>query len=260
MAQSSTIEWTQATWNPVVGCRKVSAGCANCYAERMAKRIAAMARADIDAGRDPGRKAGYLHVINGKGRWNGTVYLDEVVVEAPLFWRTPKVIFVNSMSDLFHEDMPLEFIQRVFGVMNRCPQHTFQVLTKRPERAWELSAEVKWTANIWMGASVENQQVVPRIEELRHTGALVKFLSVEPLLGPIPHLPLTGIDWIIVGGESGPGARPMSPEWARSIRDQCLAASVPFFFKQWGGVNKKAAGRELDGRTRDEMPAVGSAK
>ena len=260
MAQSSTIEWTQATWNPVVGCRKVSAGCANCYAERMAKRIAAMARADVDAGRDPGRKAGYLHVINGKGRWNGTVYLDEVVVEAPLFWRTPKVIFVNSMSDLFHEDMPLEFIQRVFGVMNRCPQHTFQVLTKRPERAWELSAEVKWTANIWMGASVENQQVVPRIEELRHTGVLVKFLSVEPLLGPIPHLPLTGIDWIIVGGESGPGARPMSPEWARSIRDQCLAASVPFFFKQWGGVNKKAAGRELDGRTRDEMPAVGSAK
>lgn len=258
MARNSTIEWTQTTWNPVIGCRKVSSGCANCYAERLAKRLAAMARADGDAGRNPGRKSGYLHVINGKGRWNGSVFLDESVVEAPLSWRSARVIFVNSMSDLFHKDVPLEFIQRVFTVMNRCPRHTFQVLTKRPERAREVSRSLIWTPNIWMGTSVENQAVLPRIAELKNTGAVVKFLSVEPLLGSIPRLPLTCIDWVIVGGESGPGARPMKPEWARSIRDQCLAAGVPFFFKQWGGVNKKAAGRELDGRIWEEMPRVAS--
>lgn len=254
MAQASTIEWTEATWNPVVGCRKVSAGCANCYAERMAKRLAAMATADLEAGRNPGKKAAYLHVINGAGRWNGDVYLDDSAVEAPLSWRSPKVIFVNSMSDLFHEDVPLKFIQSVFDVMNRCPQHTFQVLTKRPERTLEVSKRVTWTRNIWMGTSVENRAVVRRVHELQQTGAKVKFLSVEPLLGPIPRLPLTGIDWVIVGGESGPGARPMQADWVTQIRDRCVSQDVPFFFKQWGGVNKSSTGRTLDGRTWNQMP------
>jgi protein gp37 len=256
MAQSSTIEWTQATWNPVVGCRKVSSGCANCYAERMAHRLAAMARADVAAGRNPGKKAAYLHVINARGRWNGDVFLDDSAVTAPLSWRTPKFIFVNSMSDLFHEDVPLRFIQSVFDVMNACPQHTFQVLTKRPGRAREYSGKFKWTSNIWMGTSVENRAVVERVHELRGTKAQVKFLSVEPLLGPLPQLPLTGIDWVIVGGESGPGARFMDPAWVRQIRDCCIAREVLFFFKQWGGVDKSATGRELDGRTWDEMPGV----
>lgn len=256
MAQASSIEWTEATWNPVVGCRKVSSGCANCYAERMAKRLAAMASADFESGRNAGKKAAYLRVINGYGRWNGDVYLDESAVETPLSWRAPKVIFVNSMSDLFHEDVPLPFIRRVFDVMNRCPQHTFQVLTKRPERTRELSKELPWASNIWMGTSVENRAVVRRVHDLRRTGARVKFLSVEPLLGPIPRLPLTGINWVIVGGESGPGARPMDPDWARQIRDRCRERGVPFFFKQWGGVEKSAAGRRLDGRTWDEMPML----
>lgn len=259
MAQASTIEWTEATWNPVVGCRKVSSGCANCYAERMAKRLAAMASADIDAGRNPGKKAAYLNVINGRGRWNGDVFLDESAVETPLAWRTPKVIFVNSMSDLFHEDVPLSFIQSIFRVMNQCPQHTFQVLTKRPERTCEVSEQVSWTRNVWMGTSVENLAVVRRVHALQKTGAKVKFLSVEPLLGPIPRLPLTGINWVIVGGESGPGARPMDPRWVRQLRKRCVARDVPFFFKQWGGVDKSATGRELDGRTWDQMPDVAAA-
>jgi protein gp37 len=254
MAQSSSIEWTQATWNPVLGCRKVSSGCTNCYAERMSRRLAAMARADTAAGRNPGKKAGYLHVINRRGRWNGDVYLDEDSVEAPLSWRAPRTIFVNSMSDLFHEDVPLEFIQRVFGVMNRCERHTFQVLTKRPERAGEISHALCWGANVWMGTSVENRLVTDRVAHLRRTGAQIKFLSVEPLLGPIPRLPVAGIDWVIVGGESGPGARPMEEAWVRQIRDRCLAYKVHFFFKQWGGVNKKRTGRALEGRTWDELP------
>lgn len=254
MAQSSTIEWTEATWNPVVGCKKVSAGCANCYAERMAKRLAAMADADLARGRNPGKKAAYLQVINGRGRWNGHVYLDYLSVEAPLSWSAPRVIFVNSMSDLFHEEVPEDFVQAVFDVMNRCEQHTFQVLTKRPERAHALSPRLSWTPNIWLGTSVENGVVTSRIRELRGTHANIKFLSVEPLLGPIPRLPLTDIDWVIVGGESGPGARPMAPEWVRQIRDRCVERGVPFFFKQWGGVAKKKTGRVLDGRTWDEMP------
>lgn len=259
MAQQSSIEWTEATWNPVVGCRKVSAGCANCYAERMSKRLAAMATADVEAGRNPGRKAGYLHVINGKGRWNGDVFLDESAVTAPLAWRLPRVIFVNSMSDLFHEDVPLRFIRAVFDVMNRCPHHTFQVLTKRPERAREVASKLKWTSNIWMGTSVENKTVTGRVRDLKGTKAKVKFLSVEPLIGPIPRLPIAGIDWVIVGGESGPGARPMEADWVRQIRDRCVERGVPFFFKQWGGVTKSATGRELDGRTWDEMPETASA-
>lgn len=256
MAQASTIEWTEATWNPVVGCRKVSSGCAHCYAERMAKRLAAMAAADLAADRNPGKKAAYLNVINGRGRWNGDVFLDEAAVDAPLSWRSPKVIFVNSMSDLFHEDVPLRFIQRVFRVMNDCPRHTFQVLTKRPERTRAISSKLTWTSNIWMGTSVENRAVVRRVHELRKTAAKIKFLSVEPLLGPLPRLPLSGIDWVIVGGESGPGARPMNPQWVRQIRDRCIRYDVPFFFKQWGGVQKSVTGRELDGDTWDEMPCV----
>ncbi|MGE3182632.1 MAG: DUF5131 family protein [Phycisphaerae bacterium] len=254
MAQSSSIEWTEATWNPVVGCRKVSAGCAHCYAERMAKRLAAIAKSQEARQRNAGRAANYLQVINQYGRWNGSVYLDESAVDFPLNWRTPRTIFVNSMSDLFHEDVPLDFIQRVFAVMNRCPQHTFQVLTKRPERAAEFSDRLKWSANIWMGTSVENAAVSSRVHDLRNTDAEIKFLSVEPLLGPIPQLPVKGIQWVIVGGESGPGARPMDPDWVDQIHQRCVKYNIPFFFKQWGGVNKKKAGRELAGRTWDEMP------
>lgn len=254
MAQTSTIEWTEATWNPVVGCRKVSSGCANCYAERMAKRLAAMAEADVASGRNPGKKAAYLHVINRRGRWNGDVYLDYASVGAPLSWTAPRVIFVNSMSDLFHDDVPEDFVHSVFDVMNRCAQHTFQLLTKRPERAAELSRRLAWAPNIWMGTSVENAAVTHRVHELRRTRAAVKFLSVEPLIGAIPRLPLAGIDWVIVGGESGPGARPMKVEWVREIRDRCIERGVPFFFKQWGGVAKKKNGRVLDGRTWGEMP------
>jgi protein gp37 len=254
LAQGSSIEWTESTWNPVVGCAKVSAGCRNCYAERMAKRLAAMALADVKSGRAPGRKANYLHVINNRGRWNGKVYLDEGAVDDPRAWREPRVIFVNSMSDLFHPDVPLTFIRKVFDTMNACPQHTFQILTKRPERAAELSAKLTWTPNIWMGASVEDALVRDRVGHLRKTAAHIRFLSVEPLIGPIPRLSVAGIHWVIVGGESGPGARPMQIEWVRQIRDRCVANGVPFFFKQWGGVNKKVTGRMLDGREWNDMP------
>lgn len=254
MAQSSRIEWTQLTWNPVVGCRKVSAGCANCYAERMARRLAAMARAARARGANPGRTANYESVVDARGRWTGSVFLDDEAVADPLSWRLPRTVFVNSMSDLFHEDVPLDFVRRVFATMNACPQHTFQVLTKRPHRAAAWSRELDWSRNIWLGTSVENAEVFDRITDLRRTGAAVKFLSIEPLLGPLPRLPLAGVHWVIVGGESGPGAREMKPEWVRPIRDKCIATGVPFFFKQWGGVNKKAAGRTLDQRTWDELP------
>ncbi|HEY2894294.1 MAG TPA: phage Gp37/Gp68 family protein, partial [Pirellulales bacterium] len=236
MAQASTIEWTQTTWNPVVGCRKVSSGCAHCYAERMAKRLAAMARASHKRGQNPGRLSHYEEVINSRGQWNGRVFLDEEALDDPLSWRLPRTIFVNSMSDLFHEAVPIEFIQRTFEIMQRCSQHTFQVLTKRPERAAEISDQLRWPPNVWMGTSVENKAVVERIGRLRRTGAAIKFLSVEPLLGPIPRLPLSEIDWVIVGGESGPGARAMQAGWVRQIRDRCLRFGVAFFFKQWGGV------------------------
>lgn len=255
MAQASTIEWTQSTWNPVVGCSKVSDGCAHCYAERMAKRLAAMARAKVALGESPGRTGNYAKVINGKGRWNGEVYLDDAALDDPLRWRLPRVIFVNSMSDLFHENVPLSFVRKVFDVMQRCPQHTFQILTKRPERAAEYSPDLYWPNNVWMGTSVENVAVTNRVRHLRRTHARVKFLSVEPLLGPIPRLPLEGIDWVIVGGESGPGARPVNADWVRQIRDRCVSRQVPFFFKQWGGVNKKASGRILDRRTHDGFPS-----
>jgi protein gp37 len=257
MAQCSSIEWTHATWNPVVGCQKVSSGCAHCYAERMARRLAAMARAASARGRSPGRTANYVDVLDSRGQWNGRVFLDDSAIEDPLGWRKPRTVFVNSMSDLFYDEVPFDFVARVFDVMNRCPHHTFQVLTKRPHVAAHVSKRLRWTPNIWLGTSVENQTVAHRIEDLRRTGARVKFLSIEPLLGPIPRLPLRGIHWVIVGGESGPGARPMQPEWVRCIRDRCVARGVPFFFKQWGGVHKSRTGRLLDGRTWDEMPKRG---
>jgi protein gp37 len=234
MAQGSSIEWTEATWNPVTGCTKISTGCKNCYAERMAKRLKAM---------------GTPQYANGF-----KLTLQPEMLELPLRWKKPRTIFVNSMSDLFHKDVPLEYIQQVFDVMNRCPQHTFQVLTKRPEIAAMHAGSLEWGENIWMGTSVENMLVMRRIGDLRNVPAKVRFLSLEPLLGPLPRLPLDGIHWVIVGGESGPGARPMEAAWVRQIRERCIAQGVPFFFKQWGGVQKSRTGRELDGRTWDEMP------
>ncbi len=234
MAVGSAIEWTEATWNPVTGCTKVSPGCQNCYAERMAKRLQAMGQ--------PNYRSGFR------------LTLHPHMLDLPLNWRRSRTIFVNSMSDVFHKDVPLAFVQRVFNVMGRAHWHIFQVLTKRSDRLLALSPVLPWSSNIWMGVSVESQKYAFRIEDLRRTGAHVKFLSLEPLLGPLPRLDLRGIDWVIVGGESGPRARPMDPDWVVTIRDQCRRANVPFFFKQWGGQRKKRAGRLLEGRTWDEMP------
>lgn len=238
MAQNSSIEWTEATWNPVTGCTKISPGCKFCYAERMALRLKAMGQ--------PRYRDGFK------------VTLQDDLVELPLKWREPRMIFVNSMSDLFHRDIPVEFIQRCFETMRKASQHTFQILTKRPERVVELASDLPWPSNVWMGTSVESADYTWRIHELQRVPAQVRFLSVEPLLGPIPQLPVRGIAWVIVGGESGPGARPMDADWVRQIRDRCLRYNVPFFFKQWGGVNKGRTGRELDGRTWDEMPDYAS--
>jgi protein gp37 len=235
MAGKSSIEWTEATWNPVTGCTKVSPGCKLCYAERLAKRLQAM---------------GHRNYANGF-----QLALHDHLLTVPLRWAKPQMVFVNSMSDLFHSDVPLEFIQEVFRVMREAHWHRFQVLTKRSARLRELDAHLEWAPNIWMGVSVESAYYASRIDDLRATGARVKFLSLEPLLGPLPSLELDGIDWAIVGGESGPGARPMALEWVLDIRNQCQRESVPFFFKQWGGANKKRAGRLLEGRTWDEMPA-----
>ncbi len=254
MAQTSSIEWTDTTWNPVLGCTKVSPGCKHCYAERMAKRLACMAEAAAERGQPVGRIEHYRSVVNQHGRWNGKVYLAAEALDDPYHWRSSRFVFVNSMSDLFHEAVPLDFIQQVFRVMNDNPQHTFQVLTKRPQIAAAMSAQLRWTANIWLGTSVENALVTHRIKDLRKAQAQVRFLSVEPLLGPIPRLSLSDIHWVIVGGESGPGARPMDPQWVTQIKNRCVALGVPFFFKQWGGVNKKTAGRLLEGRTWDQMP------
>jgi protein gp37 len=234
MATNSHIEWTDATWNPVTGCTKVSPGCKHCYAERLSKRLKAMGQAN------------YRHGFE--------LTLQPQMLELPLHWKTPKRIFVNSMSDLFHTDVPTDYIKRVFDVMGRANWHQYQVLTKRSDRVSELSKELNWPQHVWMGVSVENEKYVYRIDDLRKTDARVKFLSLEPLLGPLPKLNLRGIDWAIVGGESGPGARPVNLEWVTEIRDQCLKAGVPFFFKQWGGIQKKKAGRTLEGRTWDQMP------
>jgi protein gp37 len=234
MALHSSIEWTESTWNPVTGCSKVSPGCKHCYAERMAKRLEAMGQPN------------YRHGFK--------VTLQRQALELPLGWKKPQTIFVNSMSDLFHKSVPVEYIKDVFDVMGAAHWHRFQILTKRAERLLELERELDWPSNVWMGVSVENADYQYRIDYLRATGAKIKFLSIEPLLGPMEDLNLSGIDWVIIGGESGPGARPVNPEWVADIRDQCVEAGVPFFFKQWGGVWKKKAGRELDGRTWDEMP------
>jgi protein gp37 len=239
MATKSAIEWTESTWNPVTGCTKISLGCANCYAERMAKRLCAM---------------GQPNYINGF-----KVAMHEHVLDVPLHWKKPQMIFVNSMSDLFHKNVPTEFIIRTFEVMKKADWHTYQVLTKRSERLLELSSILPWQPHIWMGVTVEAADYTHRIEHLRRSGANIKFLSLEPLLGPLPDLDLSGIDWAIVGGESGPGARPIDEAWVKDIHRQCRKADVPFFFKQWGGVMKKRAGRELDGRTWDEMPAMAGA-
>jgi len=234
MAQDSAIEWTDATWNPVTGCRKVSPGCKNCYAHRMARRLHAMGQP--------------------RYRNNFDVTLHPDLLEQPLRWHQPRKIFVNSMSDLFHGEVPLEFIQSVFEVMGKAHWHIFQILTKRSERLVEVAGKLPWYSNIWIGVSVENSDYAFRVEHLRKAPAAIRFLSVEPLLGPIPRLPLQGIHWVIVGGESGPNARSVDPAWVRKIRDRCIAQGVPFFFKQWGGTRKKQTGRELDGRTWDEMP------
>lgn len=224
------------TWNPVTGCTKVTQGCKHCYAERMAKRLHAMGSARYSEGFQP------------------TLHWD--LLDVPMRWKRPRVIFVNSMSDLFQEAVPLEFIQAAFETMAQCPQHTFQILTKRSARLCELASSLVWPANVWMGVSVENQKVIGRIDDLQRVPAAVRFLSCEPLLGPLQDLPLSGIHWVIVGGESGPKARPMSARWVDDIHRQCRTADVPFFFKQWGGKRKDLTGRELNGRTYDEMPAT----
>ena len=234
MADRSSIEWTEATWNPVTGCTKISAGCKHCYAERMSLRLQAM------------KKPHYI------GGFRLALHTDALAI--PFRWRSPRLIFVNSMSDLFQKNVPLGFIRQVFDVMTACPQHTFQILTKRPHLAADYARELNWSQNVWLGTSVENADVLDRVRYLRRVPAAVRFLSVEPLLGPIRRLPLTGIHWVIVGGESGPVARPMNKEWVREIRDRCLAQDVPFFFKQWGGTNKQKTGRLLDGRYWNQLP------
>lgn len=234
MATNSKIEWTQMTWNPVTGCSKVSQGCKYCYAERLAQRLQAM---------------GNKRYPNG---FKVTLHAD--LIELPFRWKEPSIIFVNSMSDLFHEKIPLDFIRRVFNTMERCPQHIFQILTKRSMRLKALAEELPWPSNVWMGVSVEDIRVLNRIYDLQHVPAHIRFLSCEPLIGPLNNLPLEGIRWVIVGGESGPKARPMKEEWVQSILRQCHGSGIPFFFKQWGGVRKDLNGRELNGRTYDELP------
>jgi protein gp37 len=232
--KNSKIEWTGSSWNPVTGCTKISAGCKNCYAERMAKRLKAMGQ--------PNYKREFR------------ISLHDHAIDLPLNWKKPTTIFVNSMSDLFHEDIPLSFIQKVFEVMNLASWHTFQVLTKRSARMVELADELRWSPNIWMGVSVENEDYLERMDHLRDIPSAVRFISFEPLIGRVGKVNLTRIDWVIVGGESGPKARPMNKEWADEIKDQCIEACVPFFFKQWGGTNKKKTGRLLDGKIWNQMP------
>jgi len=237
---NSSIEWTEMTWNPTTGCTKLSAGCKFCYAEIMTRRLKAMGQEKY--------KDGFKIV---------KIHPETLLI--PYTWKAPKIVFVNSMSDLFHKDVPLEFIKQVFHVMNDNPQHVFQVLTKRADRLFEIYKQLKWTHNIWMGVSVEDERVIERIDFLRKTKAKVKFLSLEPLLGPLAKLNLEKIDWVIVGGESGHKPRPMLPDWVLDIQDQCENAGVAFFFKQWGGKNKKAAGRLLNGQTYNEMPQISNS-
>ena len=236
MGTFSSIEWTEVTWNPVTGCRKITQGCKHCYAERMANRLVAMGSPRYANGFEP------------------TVHWD--LVDQPRRWSKPRTVFVNSMSDLFQDEVPLEFIAAVFRTMAETPQHTYQVLTKRSARLRRLAPGLDWPSNVWMGVSVEDEKALPRIEDLRAVPAAVRFLSCEPLLGPLPGLDLTGIGWVIAGGESGPGHRPIDPEWPIQIRDVCAKAGIPFFFKQWGGRTPKSAGRLLEGELWDEMPTT----
>jgi len=236
MAQDSTIEWTEKTWNPITGCSKISPGCDNCYAERMTRRLKAMG--------SPNYKNGFKLTCHPQA------------LTIPLQWKKPCTVFVNSMSDLFHKETPLSFIKDVFKIMKRAEQHQFQVLTKRSKRLKQLDSEMEWKSNIWMGVSLENQDFIHRVDNLRKTSAHVKFLSLEPLIGPIHELNLDGIDWVIVGGESGPGARPMQSDWVTEIQKVCQLSNTPFFFKQWGGVRKKKTGRLLNGRLWNQMPTV----
>lgn len=266
MASRSSIEWTNTTWNPVVGCRKVSAGCAHCYAEKMAARQAGMAR------HHPGGvvRDHYLAVMKG-GRWNGRVELVPEVLDAPARWRQPRLVFANSMSDLFHDDVPVDYIKQVFEVMHRNARHTYQVLTKRSQRLRELAPQLTWSPSIWQGVSVESVSNAERINHLRDVDAPIRFLSLEPLLGPLPNLDLRGMAWVIVGGESGPGARPVNADWVRDIRDQCTSQDVPFFFKQWGRLmnnpdpsdptakkngGEVKGGQQLDGHVWVQMPTI----
>jgi len=250
MAIGSSIEWTEATWNPVAGCTPVSPGCLNCYAARMALRLAQIGGTTSEKYADTAARS-----KNGRPVFTGHINLDHDALDLPRRWRKGKRIFVNSMSDLFHKDVPPDFILHVFRVMEECPQHEFQVLTKRPERALELAKVLPWSKNVWMGTSVESMMYTYRIETLRRIPAAVHFLSCKPLLGSIPRLPLQHIEWVIVGGESGPGARPMEKDWVEQIHRQCIEKDVAFFFKQWGGVQKSRTGRSLAGRTWDEMPS-----
>jgi protein gp37 len=236
MGTNSAIEWTESTWNPVTGCTKISAGCAHCYAERMARRLQAMGQRNYSRGFQ--------------------VTVHEEALDLPLRWKRPQMIFVNSMSDLFHDDVPHDFIRKVFSVMEEASWHRFQILTKRSARLAEMAPLLPWSENVWMGVTVENADFVWRINDLRSVPAAVRFLSLEPLLGTMPELDLTNIDWAIVGGESGPGARPIEPGWVLDVLQQCQRSRVPFFFKQWGGLNMKRAGRTLNGRVYDEMPSA----
>jgi len=237
MGADSTIEWTESTWNPVTGCTKISAGCLHCYAERMAKRLQAM---------------GQQRYRNGF-----KLTLQPEALDEPYKWKKPRIVFVNSMSDLFHKQVPLRFIQKVFAVMNENKRHTFQILTKRSERLRELAPLLDWSENIWMGVTIENNDYIERADDLRTINAAIKFLSLEPLLGPVPDLELDGIDWVIVGGESGPGARTMKEAWVLDVKKKCdNKHKIPFFFKQWGGVNKKKTGRLLQGKTWDNYPKI----
>jgi protein gp37 len=249
MAQSSKIEWTDATWNPVAGCTIASAGCSNCYAMGMAARLAAMGSK---------KYAGLTRKSGGRAVWTGKIALDAKSLSAPYKWRKPRKVFVNSMSDLFHPSVPAEFIARVWRVMLETPQHTYQVLTKRPARMREILSATSFRSapNIWIGTSVEDSVVLDRIDELRAIPGFIRFISFEPLIGPVGPVDLIDIDWAIVGGESGPRSRPIDPAWVEQIEDRCRAHGTAFFFKQWGGKNKKAAGRTLNGREWNEYPSV----
>lgn len=243
MADNSSIEWTQATWNPTTGCDKISPGCDRCYALTLARRLKAMGSEKYAADGDP-RTSGA-----GFG-----LTLHPSALQVPLRWRQPRMVFVDSMSDLFHARVPLTFIHEVVEVMRETPQHTYQVLTKRSRRLRRLADRLDWPPNVWMGVSVENETFLPRLDDLRAVPASVRFMSAEPLLGPLPGLRLEGISWVITGGESGPGARRCHPQWVRGVRDACLEADVAFFHKQWGGLTPKTGGRQLDGRTWDQFP------